>query len=341
MTAGAKTRSNIRANALAADHPLWQTELAGTNLIEASAGTGKTWTITGLYLRLIVESRLEPRQLLAVTFTNAATAELKERIRAKLVALRERLISGTSSDDPLIEPMALRVDDKLATAARLRNAIESFDEAVICTIHSFCQRLLGEQAFESALPFDTELLVDDGAIRDEVAQDWWRNEMADAGPIWARYLMDMHCSPASFLAEARTLLQPGIEKVLLPILEPWDEGAWQRAYVQARTIWRAERVRIEQLILDAPLHGNRYRAAHILDWCVQLDEYFGSEIPSVLQPGGKEPVLVRFTQTRIDQSTTKGQPAVTHPFFVAAEALVDTLELAESALQCRLAIAIR
>ena len=59
------------------------TPLTGTNLIEASAGTGKTYTIAGLFLRLILEKQLTVNQILVVTFTKAATEELKERKEEK------------------------------------------------------------------------------------------------------------------------------------------------------------------------------------------------------------------------------------------------------------------
>ena len=75
--------------------------LAGTRLIEASAGTGKTWNICGLYLRLLLERALEVQQILVVTFTNAATAELRERIRARIVETLARLRGAAPPARPL------------------------------------------------------------------------------------------------------------------------------------------------------------------------------------------------------------------------------------------------
>lgn len=113
--------------------------LNGFNLIEASAGSGKTFSITGIFLRLILECQLDVSQILVVTFTEAATAELKERIRSRLIE------EGAKQNQPNI---------------LLKKAIYSMDESAIFTIHSFCKKLLLENAFESGTIFDLELLPD-------------------------------------------------------------------------------------------------------------------------------------------------------------------------------------
>ena len=112
----------------------WKIPLVGTSFIEASAGTGKTYALTTLYLRLLVEHGLRPADILVVTFTQAATAELRERIRSRI---RDAIASAEAE----------------AGAVRLRRALQSFDEAAIFTIHGFCQRTLPENAFESGLAF--------------------------------------------------------------------------------------------------------------------------------------------------------------------------------------------
>ncbi|MEO5740701.1 MAG: UvrD-helicase domain-containing protein, partial [Burkholderiales bacterium] len=172
------------------DHPLRQLRFAGTSLIEASAGTGKTWTITGLYLRLLVEGDLEPRSILAVTFTNAATAELRDRIRGALARLIDHLRGERTSDDPLVLCIASTVTDDVlkTTLARLRVALDSFDEAVICTIHSFCQRALADWAFESRMPFEAELIANQRELLAEIAQDFWRRRAPRFSPSFATFV---------------------------------------------------------------------------------------------------------------------------------------------------------
>ncbi len=83
--------------------------LDGISLIEASAGTGKTWNICGLYMRLLLERKLEVQQILVVTFTNAATAELRERVRSRIVETLARLRAitspGPAADDPFVDTL--------------------------------------------------------------------------------------------------------------------------------------------------------------------------------------------------------------------------------------------
>src|ERR1019366_8329622 len=85
---------------------VFRCSLDGISLIEASAGTGKTWNICGLYLRLLLERRLEVQQILVVTFTNAATAELRERIRSRIVETLNHLRgTGVHAADPFVETL--------------------------------------------------------------------------------------------------------------------------------------------------------------------------------------------------------------------------------------------
>src|SRR5260364_203328 len=108
------------------NHPL-----DGVQLIEASAGTGKTWTLCALYLRLLLEKKLDVGRILVVTFTRAAAAELRERIRAR----------SENSEDPLARRwLADGAPQCQQAQLRLERALYHFDQAAIYTIHGFCQR---------------------------------------------------------------------------------------------------------------------------------------------------------------------------------------------------------
>ncbi|MBU5612194.1 exodeoxyribonuclease V subunit beta [Geomonas azotofigens] len=152
---------------------LLHTPLGGRNLIEASAGTGKTFTIAGVYLRLVLEEELDVSRILVVTFTEAATKELKERIRQKLKDAETAFETGTS-DDFLTAGLLERSADHNKARRLLGGAVRSFDEAAIFTIHGFCQRMLQDNPFESGSLCDTELLTDQEKILKEIAQDYWR-----------------------------------------------------------------------------------------------------------------------------------------------------------------------
>jgi len=159
--------------------------LEGVRLIEASAGTGKTWNICGLYLRLLLERDLEVQQILVVTFTKAATAELRERVRERITQVLARLEGrGPESADPFVTGLltALRaqgLEDETMTR-RLTRAVRNFDEASIFTIHGFCKRALDDAPFAAGLPLAQEMIEDDSELRQEVANDFWRREVAGA-----------------------------------------------------------------------------------------------------------------------------------------------------------------
>ena len=127
---------------------------SGTNLIEASAGTGKTYSIQTLFLRLVITEGIPVQKILVVTFTEAATKELRERLRS--IMEKCRLSSSLESNDPdkdRIEGiLALSLphnnipaiySDKpkeVIQMRRIKRALLDFDQAAINTIHGFCQR---------------------------------------------------------------------------------------------------------------------------------------------------------------------------------------------------------
>ena len=135
-----------------AGHPVLAPDiLTGFHLLEADAGTGKTWTLSGLVVRALVERGLGIEQILVVTFTNAATAELAARIRERIAQL-ERLIEdrldGRATDGAraVLRRYCARLEDAAAGPRRLRVALARVDEMAVHTIHGFCQRVIDEHA---------------------------------------------------------------------------------------------------------------------------------------------------------------------------------------------------
>jgi len=180
------------------------TPLAGRNLIEASAGTGKTFAIAGVFLRLVLELRLPVAEILVVTFTEAATKELRERIRKRLKEAENAFATGESSD-PLLTGLLQKTADRAEARRLLTNALRAFDEAAIFTIHGFCQRTLQEHPLESGSLCDTELLTDQGTLLAEIAQDYWRINCYGQTLERIAAAHDAGLSPAALLALARRL----------------------------------------------------------------------------------------------------------------------------------------
>ncbi|MDQ3511950.1 MAG: UvrD-helicase domain-containing protein, partial [Pseudomonadota bacterium] len=172
--------------------PYLDIDLHGRQLIEASAGTGKTYTLATLVTRLVVERGLRLGQILAVTFTEAATQELRARLRKRL-ALAATIASELAatpdrndSDSPeaaltrQIIRRQLQHEDAVALSARLRRAELEIDLASVFTIHGFCARVLTEHALHTGQAFDTPALAgSDRELMDEIAADLWRMHGAD------------------------------------------------------------------------------------------------------------------------------------------------------------------
>lgn len=187
----------------------------GVHLVEASAGTGKTYAIAMLVLRFIAERELEIDRILIVTYTRAATAELRARVRRRLVEGWE-ILSGSSGEfDPTLTAWAQTIPEteRGQICLRLRLAIANIDQAAIFTIHGFCQRMLMERALESGGPFDAELVTDIDPVVQEVADDFWRECLYPASGLLAAAVRREAKAPEQLLATVRRSLRSG---ALLP-----------------------------------------------------------------------------------------------------------------------------
>jgi exodeoxyribonuclease V beta subunit len=206
---------------------LLEAPIEGVTLVEASAGTGKTYAIATLFVRLLLERGLEADEILVVTFTEAATMELRDRIRRRL---REalRAFTGKSSEDPQLAGLLSRSKQPDHDRERLNAALLAMDGAAIHTIHGFCQRVLRDSAFDSGVAFDTELVTDIAPLRDEIVHDFWAREVADAPEDYVRALHAARCTPQSCRSLADLAgRHPGIRVLpeLVPGARRWFEGA--------------------------------------------------------------------------------------------------------------------
>ncbi len=204
--------------------------LRGSRLIEASAGTGKTFTLALLYTRLVLghgpegaafERALMPPEILVVTFTDAATKELRDRIRARLVeaaayferdddagtgVVSEGGLAASSEDgsepDPLLALRATYAPEQWPECARrLRLAAEWMDEAMISTIHGWCYRMLKEHAFDTRGLFQRELVTDQADLIAEIVRDYWRVHFYPLPAEQAACVLDVVKSPDKLQAK--------------------------------------------------------------------------------------------------------------------------------------------
>jgi exodeoxyribonuclease V beta subunit len=304
----------------------------GHSLIEASAGTGKTWTLTALYVRLLLEQQLGVGQILVVTYTTAATAELRERIRARLADLLA-LYDGVPSQDSFLTELHQRHPGDDAKR-RLLLAVHGFDEAAIFTIHGFCQRALQDAAFEAGGDFDNELTQDDREILDGLLADAWRHELAGADQAWACFLARSQLSPRVL----RETLRQHLGKPYLRI-EPRtppvssDLQALQAAWENARQSWQSAGYGLIESLQE---HGGISQSTHKLiklpQWSADLDAYFADPALLLQAPEG----LGKLGTAALLKATNKGHTPPRSALTDTLDALSAALALAEPAGEQRL-----
>ncbi|MBL8398645.1 MAG: exodeoxyribonuclease V subunit beta [Candidatus Accumulibacter sp.] len=316
--------------------------LDSRQLIEASAGTGKTWTICALYLRLLFEKSLPVQKILVVTYTNAAAAELRERIRSRLVELIALLRHGrpAGDGDVLTHGLLAAADamlDRQGLLAVLETALQNFDEAAIFTIHGFCQRALADTPFTAGLPFRQDLLRDDRLLRQQVVNDFWRRRVAntplptgladhlllagDCPQTWSSLLRRQLGKPRSLTLWPAELDTPAV----------LDRAALEAAFEAARHAWSDGRAPSEVLRNALSTLDGRSFKAEILpvaarNWSAWLATGQPLQIPD-------DDKLTLFTTATIVGKTKKNHRPPTHPFFDAADVLLAAHRRAVGVLQ--------
>ncbi len=274
--------------------------LHGVHLIEASAGTGKTYSIEGLYVRLI-ESGLRPDQILVVTFTEAATSELRDRIRARLRKQQARL----------------EKEGAAANAGLMRSAVLAFDTAAIFTIHGFCYRMLNEMAFETGSAYALELIPDQTDIAMNTAWDFFRKHIYNL-PL--EYLARAKPSPEDFLKTARMAgpeariipeaARPDIESVIVSA---------KAAYAELKAIWRESRTEVcGMLETSGLLNRKSYQKKTVIKAIEEMDGF--------VEEGFTPVIFERFKYFKHSFMAEKSQlPAnkPLHPFFVCCDGFAE------------------
>jgi exodeoxyribonuclease V beta subunit len=315
--------------------------LEGIKLIEASAGTGKTYTITTLVLRLILEKRLTIDKILVVTFTEAATEELRNRIRSRLREALQAFENADTDDEVLAELIHKFSAYKDEAIFRLTNALRGFDEAAIFTIHSFCRRMLQDHAFESGVLFETELIGDQSPLLGEIVEDFWRQNFYHASGLFITYAQqNKYKNPNSLLKiinYGQYLEQPFLNKI--PSLETINssesqEAAFYKAFKNVKQLWLASaKQEVEQLLInDKNLKRNKYSLKYIPSWCQKLDEYLTARSISISLPD----TFIRFTPSEIAQAVKKNSNPPQHQFFDLCQQLYDRHQELSSHFEQRL-----
>ena len=274
----------------------------GIHLIEASAGTGKTWNIAALFTRLVLLEQQSVEKILVVTFTKAATAELKTRLRARLdqalaalkrtpnaqtqpQTLRQNSLDDKNRPDDFLfnllnQALASESQDRLQL--RLTAAISNFDNAAIYTIHGFCQRILQDFAFYCQAPFNIQLNEDPNDNPNLIAiQDYWRTQIAP-NPSQAQLVYQHNQTPEKQLQA----LSPYLARPYLQFRQP-ESSHIAQTQQQFQQAWQHVCTRLPQIQatfwqLHPHLNKQSYNAARCEDRFAQLHQFSGCPSPATI-----------------------------------------------------------
>ncbi|WP_217531735.1 exodeoxyribonuclease V subunit beta [Vibrio metschnikovii] len=319
--------------------------LHGARLIEASAGTGKTFTIAALYLRLLLghgnadtrhPTPLTVDQILVVTFTEAATAELRDRIRQRIHQARIAFLRG-SSDDPVIQGLLADYADRPGVAKVLLQAERQMDEAAVYTIHGFCQRMLTQNAFESGSRFSNEFVTDESQLKAQVVADYWRRQFYPLPLNLAAEVRRLWPSPQALLDKIGGYLTGApltlsVEAMKGDLTALYHDGLSRIADLKQQ--WLASCRDLPSSIQDSDLHAATKKALltrlELLNvWANQPHHQF--DLPSELSD---------FAQSALEAKAKKGNPPQ-HALFTIIEQFLQTPIslaaplLAHAILHCR------
>ncbi|MBW1828240.1 MAG: exodeoxyribonuclease V subunit beta, partial [Deltaproteobacteria bacterium] len=317
------------------DFNLINSPLEGTNLIEASAGTGKTYAITGLFLRLLLEKNFSVNEILVVTFTEAATEELKGRIRT---GLRKAIVAFSTgkAEDEFLKNLVDKINDPAGALRCLKEAIRMFDEACIYTIHGFCRKMLHENAFESGSLFDTELVTEQEGLKREIVEDFWRRHLYRESSLFVSYVLHTKTNPDNLLSLFGNKTAR-LEMKIIPELESLDssdaERQFKKAFDELSNEWPAVKQDVELILMDDKgLKLGQYKKEKIPGWIQGMDFFVAS--------GGNNPVLFdgfqKFCSSELEGAVKKNHTAPDHPFFYVCETLRDRSEELETVFEKRL-----
>ncbi|MBL0514497.1 exodeoxyribonuclease V subunit beta [Aeromonas media] len=309
--------------------------LHGERLIEASAGTGKTYTIAGLYLRLLLghgplieegedagqpsahERPLSVTEILVVTFTEAATAELRGRIRGRIHEARLAFMRGHSSDTLLAQLLA-EVEDHELAARRLLAAERQMDEAAVFTIHGFCQRMLKQNAFESGALFETEFLTDDSQLRLQAVSDYWRAEFYPVDKTLASSVRALWPSPAALLREMNGWLDNSELEIHPALGDETLAARHQAAMARIGAVKDAWLAQTDEIRRQTEGQIKLYTGKNYEGWLAKIGDWAQDPTSGYTLPKDLE----RFGQETLEAKLSKGKALPTLPLFSQIDELL-------------------
>ncbi|NLC09446.1 MAG: exodeoxyribonuclease V subunit beta [Gammaproteobacteria bacterium] len=328
--------------------------LYGSRLIEASAGTGKTYTIAALYVRLVLNHGgqnafrrdlqsgpgLMPPEILVVTFTDAATKELRDRIRARLVEAAQLFRGQLETEDAFLLGLQAEYAPEQwpACAFWLDSAAQWMDEAAVSTIHAWCKRMLGEHAFASGSLFNQELQKDHSALYEQVVKDYWRSQCYELTGPALQWVIEQWQTPQHLWGLLQPVLKSSAQNLpahtgSLAQLISTRLTEHQQQLAELKQPWLRWVDELEALIEEAAkakaFHANKMNSSHRGGWFTKLRAWAQDAEQLELNIGrGME----RLTPEGLAEIWKEGSSPPEHPALYAMQELPAQLQALEHLL---------
>ena len=324
------------------------------SLIEASAGTGKTYTIGSLYLRLLLKAGennfsrpLNVEEILVVTFTDMATEELKKKIREritdaidKLTAFAETKDKSSFKNDEFLTALSQDLDI-FEAIHRLKLAEQNMDLAAIYTIHGFCRRMLMQYAFHSGIHFNLELIKDQSDLLVRFANEFWREHFYPLPFEMADFIANELGSPDYVLS----LLESDLGKNLIVDLENQQAlsisiteflhqylGEYFKDIKALKDFWLESAGKISELITEElnkdyakgepkSLSRRSYNTSRLAKWIEQVNAWANDPRDYLLN----DTLMSYFTQSALGEKGEEGAPPFIAPIFTELEERANAL----------------
>ena len=306
------------------------------NLIEASAGTGKTYTIGSIYLRLLLQAGencfsrpLNVEEILVVTFTEMATEDLKRKIRERLTAAISVFSEYYEKQDKAIftgehqflAELLPYLEDIPTALRRLRLAEQNLDLASIYTIHGFCRRMLMQHAFNSGVHFNLKLLKDQSDLLKQFANEFWREHFYSQSFEIANFISKELGSPDDVLSILESNLNKDVsvttdnqQSLSLSIDEFLQKNVGERlkAVEALKVFWlknvdEISSIIMEEITKDYPkdqltsLSRRSYQKERLKTWIEQINEWANNPLDYEINKTLRD----YFVQSSIEQKYEK------------------------------------
>lgn len=316
--------------------------LTGVSLIEASAGTGKTYTISSIYVRLVLGhkcSALSPESILVVTFTRAATEELRDRIRKRLKQVLQNFESEQASDD-FVQMLFDELPDHKVAIQTLKDALQLMDLAAIYTIHGFANKLLQQHVIESQVSGEFELVLDESELLLKATQDVWRQQVYPLQGEALNLILNEWSGPEALMYDVRPLLYKDLDFYVGDQTNQDDFNKASESYWNAHgmlaNLWQAKGASFVEEIENHPKANGTYKKT-LLKRQSLMERYLNSDTIKI-KDADLDKALQSFTHFGLQKSVKKGGEPVNNSISDAVQNLLDYKAVYDKAkaLQVRL-----